>query len=65
MWFQDSTQLSGLDIFAVAIYKNINEENKPLTSVYYLILVTPVDSFDELVDVAADFIGRCTVGQFL
>lgn len=41
------------------------DTKKLLTSVYYLILVTPVDSFDELVDVAADFIRRCTVGQFL
>ena len=32
---------------------------------YDLILVTPVDRLDELVDVAADFIGRRTVGQFL
>lgn len=35
------------------------------TSVHNLILVTPVDGPDELIDVAADFIWRCSVGQFL
>lgn len=35
------------------------------TSVHDLVLVAPVDRFDELVDVAAYFIGRCSGGQFL
>lgn len=36
-----------------------------LTSVDYLIFMTPVDRFDELVDVAADFIRRGAGGMFL
>lgn len=46
---------------------SIEHGNKgnPLTPVHDLILVAPVDGLDELVDVAADFIGRCSVGQFL
>lgn len=49
--------MSDADIFAA--------EGRLLTSVYDLIRVTPVDSFDELVDVAADFVRRRAVGQFL
>lgn len=36
-----------------------------LTSVDYLIFMTPVDRLDELVDVAADFIRWCAGGVFL
>ena len=50
--------------FAVQGHED-RSKDKRLTSVYDLVLVTPVDGLDELVDVAADFVGRCTVGQFL
>ena len=35
------------------------------TPVDDLVLVTPVDGFDELVDIAADLIGRRAIGQLL
>lgn len=40
------------------------KQESGFTSVHYLILMAPVDSFDELVDVAANFIRRGTSGQF-
>lgn len=52
-------------IFVSLVLLQQRGKHRLLTSVYDLILVTPVDSLDELVDVAADFIRRRTVGQFL
>lgn len=54
-----------VDVIRHEYKAKLSAEQHLLTSVDYLIFMTPVDRFDELVDVAADFIRWGAGGMFL